>query len=156
MHNWCIPNTLMSYKSHKQVIQCLLCRLSQSVRTTIWSTCCSTLIPHVHQHANIHCLCAHSQWQATCVLGMQQKRYRLSDLCPSASVHCVADCLNVWLPQWNMSEKLIMQHHSETHYELWMNLTLIDEILLSEFSENNIVYRVGGSLGCLSLILWAL
>lgn len=39
-----------------------------------------------------------------------------------------------------MSAKLIMLHQSETHYELWMNFTLIDDILLSEFSQNNIVY----------------
>lgn len=39
-----------------------------------------------------------------------------------------------------MSEKLIMWHQSETHYELWMNFTLVDEILLRGFGENNIVY----------------
>lgn len=44
-----------------------------------------------------------------------------------------------------------MWHQSETHYELWMNFTLVDEIPLCEFSENNTVYRDGGSLGCLSL-----
>ena len=33
-----------------------------------------------------------------------------------------------------------MWHQSETRYELWMNFTLVDEILLCEFSENNIVY----------------
>lgn len=37
-----------------------------------------------------------------------------------------------------MSEKLIMWHQSETHYELW--ITLVDEILMCEFSENNSVY----------------
>lgn len=53
-----------------------------------------------------------------------KQRYGLSDLCPSVSVQRVANCLNVSLPQWNMSEKMIMQHQSETHYELWMNFTL--------------------------------
>lgn len=33
-----------------------------------------------------------------------------------------------------------MWRQSETRYELWMNFTLVDEILLCEFSEKNIVY----------------
>ncbi len=37
-----------------------------------------------------------------------------------------------------------MWHHSETHHELWMTFTLVDEIMLYEFSETNIVYWLEG------------
>lgn len=139
--------------SHKQTIQSLSYWLSQPVSDITWSNYCSAhLLLYVLQHAHIQftvCEHMHTKRQTT------KQRYRQSNLWPSVSVQCVANCLNVWLLQWNTSEKLIMWHHSETHYELWMNFTLVDEILLCEFSENNIVYWVGGSLACLSLIFWA-
>lgn len=46
-----------------------------------------------------------------------------------------------------------MWQQSETHYELWMNFTPADEILLCEVGGDNSVYRVGGSAGCLSLVI---
>lgn len=39
------------------------------------------------------------------LLHTTKQRYRLSDLCPSVSVECVANCLNLRLRQWNVSEK---------------------------------------------------
>lgn len=110
----------------------------------------------VHSKVHIHTVCTCILRGDMCIMHTRQQRYRFSYLCPSVNVQCVANCLNVWLLQWNMSEKLIMWHQSETHYELWMNFTLVDEILPCEFSENNTVYRDGGSLGCLSVILKAL
>lgn len=136
--------------SDKQTIQNLPYWLSKPVSTITWSNYCSAHLLYVLQRAY-----AHSVW-----VHMHAERLQAHDkteaFCPSVSVQCSANCLNVWLLQWNMSEKLIMWHQSETHYELWMNFTLVDEILLCEISESNIVYWVGGSLGCLSLIIWAL
>lgn len=95
----------------------------------------------------------------TCMLRdlthLTKQRYRDSYLCHFLNAQYVVSCLNVWLLLWNMSEKLIMWHHSGTHYELWMNFTLVDEIMLCEFNENNIVYWVGRSMCCLPLVLWA-
>lgn len=60
-----------------------------------------------------------------------------------SSLSVRANCLNVWLLPWNMSEKLIMWLHSDSRYELWMNFSPLDQ--------RTVVYQAGGSSGCLSL-----
>lgn len=62
---------------------------------------------HMHSHTAVH----------------PEQRCRLSDLCPSESVLCVASCLSVWLLHWNMSEET--DYAASERNSLW----IMDEFL---------------------------
>lgn len=89
--------------------------------------------------------CQHRRTESLppCTPTVRALRPRDKKLAPRSSLSVRANCLNVWLLPWNMSEKLIMWLHSESRYELWMNFSPLDQ--------RTVVYRAGGSSGCLSI-----